>query len=293
MTSTSDEVFRYRAVRSRGVSLEEDPEPMIQQQLARLKFFERTVGTEGRSVLDWGCGTGYNCAWLATTGRAREAVGFDVSADSIAIAAEAAPEVEFLVADSCDPDLHIRPGRWDRILSCEVLEHVPDMPEFLANMRRHLAPDGVAFVSTPNRQVFSLGHEPSPMNKEHIKELQLDEFHELVGRYFSDVTIYGQQFRDDALLEAWKDDVRAKIAKLAEGTRWKEARASRLKRIPLLERLHRVGPLRAAWRQARWRAWPAITSRLRPATPGYMHGDFEFVTGDLTRSLWLCAVLRP
>jgi 2-polyprenyl-3-methyl-5-hydroxy-6-metoxy-1,4-benzoquinol methylase len=45
-----------------------------------------------------------------------------------------------------------------------VLEHVPDMPAFLPNLRRHLAAGGAAFVTTPNRPVFSLGHEPSPVN---------------------------------------------------------------------------------------------------------------------------------
>jgi hypothetical protein len=58
-----ESVYRFRAVPSGRVPLEDDPEPMVQQQLARLYFFEREVGALGRRVLDWGCGTGFNCAW--------------------------------------------------------------------------------------------------------------------------------------------------------------------------------------------------------------------------------------
>ncbi len=104
--------------------------------------------------------------------------------------------------------LDLGPGHWDRILSCEVLEHVPDMPAFLANLRRHLDENGLAFVSTPNRLVFSLGREPSPVNKEHIKELALDEFRAVLRPHFAHVEIYGQRFKDAALLAAWKTDVR-------------------------------------------------------------------------------------
>jgi SAM-dependent methyltransferase len=293
MKLQDDSVFRFRAVRSGRLSLEEDPEPMIQQQLARLKFFENSVGSAGCTVLDWGCGTGYNCSWLISVGRAKEAVGFDLSEGSIAIAKATEPGIEFIVADACDPMLGIRPGYWDRIISCEVLEHVPDMRAFLKNLHRHLSQDGVAFVSTPNRLVFSLGHEPSPVNKEHIKELTPDEFISLLKQYFSSVTIYGQQFRDDSLLDSWKNDVRKKIAELEKGTRWIEKSPTRLKDIGLLNRLYRIGPVRAGWKLFRWQVLPAIRDFFHPTKAPYMHYDFDFVTGDLDKSLWICAVLHP
>ena len=293
MKPQDESVFRFRAVRSGQFSLGEDPEPMIQQQLARLNFFEGSVGSAGCSVLDWGCGTGYNCSWLISVGRAKEAVGFDSSEDSIAIAKATEPGIEFIVADSCDPELQIRPGYWDRIISCEVLEHVVDMHAFLKNLRRHLSPKGVAFVSTPNRLVFSLGHEPSPVNKEHIKELTPNEFISLVKQYFSTVAIYGQQFQDDALLDSWKNDVRKKIAELEKGTRWKEKHRTRLKDIDLIKRVYQISPVRAGWKLFRWRVLPAIRGLIHPAKAPYMHYDFDFTTADLGKSLWMCAILRP
>ena len=169
--SNTDDVFSFRAVRSLDTTLENDPDPMVQQQYARLRFFQSVASAEGTRVLDWGCGSGFNCQWLRESAGAREILGFDLCDDAVSLARRSFPELRFEVGDACDPALDLNAGCWDRILSCEVLEHVPDMEGFLANLRRHLAPGGIAFVSTPNRLVFSLGHEPSPVNKEHIKEL--------------------------------------------------------------------------------------------------------------------------
>ena len=290
-----ESVFRFRAVPSGRTALEDDPEPMVQQQLARLHFFERQVGARARRILDWGCGSGFNCAWLLREGHAAEVAGFDLCADAIALANRAYPDVTFAVADACDPELDLAPGRWDRILSCEVLEHVPDMPAFLANLRRHLHPQGVAFVSTPNRLVFSLGHEPSPVNKEHIKELTLDEFRTLLRPHFARCEIYGQRFRDPARRAAWAADVRAKIALCQRGVRWEEkpTMRSRMKQLPPICWAHGVPVLRDAWRAVRWGWVPRVRQWVWPARPPYRWSEFEFLAGDVTDALWFCAILRP
>src|SRR5436305_14478539 len=105
--SVNDSVFRFRAIRSGHVPLEQDPEPMIQQQYARLQFFDRQLGAAGCRVLDWGCGSGFNCDWLKRTGRAREVAGFDLSADAVTLARKACPGIPFYVADACAPDLDL------------------------------------------------------------------------------------------------------------------------------------------------------------------------------------------
>jgi SAM-dependent methyltransferase len=291
----NESVFRFRAVPSGRVPIEDDPEPMVQQQLARLHFFARQVGTRGRRVLDWGCGSGFNCAWLRQQGQAAEVAGFDCSADAITLARRAYPDVVFSVADACDPTLELRSGRWDRILSCEVLEHVPDMPAFLANLRRHLGPDGIAFVSTPNRLVFSLGHEPSPVNKEHVKELTLDEFRDLLRPHFTHCEMYGQCFKNPDLLAAWEADVRRKIELCQRGVRWVERPTlrARLRRLPPVRWAYDISPLRGAWRAVRWGLAPRLRSWVRPPRKPYRWSDFEFVSDDFSASLWFCAVLRP
>jgi SAM-dependent methyltransferase len=255
-----DSVFHSRAVCSAGVALENDPEPMVQQQFARLRFFEQHVGARGLRVLDYGCGTGFNCGWLCRQAGAGDVLGFDLSAGAVELARRACPDVPFRVADGCDPGLDLGRGTWDRVLSCEVLEHVPDMPAFLANVRAHLKSDGVAFVTTPNRPVFSLGHEPSPVNREHIKELTHGEFLDLLRPRFSSVEIHGQRFRDPALLAAWQQDVRQKIRLCEAGTRWQTRPTLRaqMRRWRMASWAYEVPLLRAAWKAVRWDAPAAL-----------------------------------
>jgi SAM-dependent methyltransferase len=288
-----DRVFRFRAVRSPCTRMDDDPEPMVQQQVARLRFFEGRLGAGARRILDWGCGSGFNCPSLLAEGR--EVVGFDVSSAAIRLARRSFRGVDFRVADACDPGLDLEPGTWDRIFSCEVLEHVPDVPAFLANLRRHLAPGGLAFVTTPNRDVFSLGHEPSPVNREHVKELTAVEFVDLLRPHFAGVELYGQRFREERLLRAWQEDVRGKIRACREGTRWLEKRTlrARLRAWRVVDWAYRVPALRAAWRAFRWRFLTGLRRVLAPAAPPYHWSDFEFVRGDLSDCLWLCAILRP
>jgi SAM-dependent methyltransferase len=291
----ADQAFRFRAVRSPGTSVQDDPEPMVQQQLARLGFFNRLLGAAGCRVLDWGCGSGFNCQWLKHSAGARDVLGFDVSPDAVNLAHQSFPDLDFLVADACDPALSLGPGTWDRILSCEVLEHVPDVPAFVANLRRHLAAHGAAFVSTPNRLVFSLGYEPSPVNREHVKELDLEEFAALLRPHFSHVEIYGQRFRDGRLLEAWQADVRQKIRACQEGTRWKEKKPlrARLRRWSVVNWAYEVPALRSAWKALRWGVAARLQRALQTAAPPYRWSDFEFVSAGLSEALWFCAVLRP
>lgn len=51
-TTINDSVFHSRAVRTRGASIDDDPEVMVHQQVARLRFFEGLLGADGLRTLD-------------------------------------------------------------------------------------------------------------------------------------------------------------------------------------------------------------------------------------------------
>jgi SAM-dependent methyltransferase len=94
-----------------------------------------------RSVLDAGCGTGRVARELARRGM--EVVGVDVDADMIATARSKAPDLEWRLADLVSVDL----GRaFDAIVMAGnvMIFLVPGTEgAVLANMARHLAPEGV------------------------------------------------------------------------------------------------------------------------------------------------------
>jgi SAM-dependent methyltransferase len=291
MNAVSDSVFHSRAIRTAGISIEDDPEPMVQQQLARLFFLTKKLELRGKRVLEFGCGSGFNCAFVKEQLGATHVTGFDVSADSVAIAKDQYPDVDLRVADACDSRLSIEPGTWDVVVSFEVLEHVPDMPAFLANVRRHVKPGGVVFLSTPNREVFSLGHEPSPINREHIKELNRAELDALLLPLFSDIAAWGQGFRNPALQSAWDEDVRAKIKQLADGTRWKRP-SHPLQENAFAKLLYKNALIRSTWKYLRWELLESFRRKRAIANKLYGYQDFDFTEGTC-RALWFCVIARP
>ena len=285
-SNLGDDVFYSRAVRSLDRSLEDDHDVMVHQQLARLRFFEDSVGTGHQRVLDFGCGSGFNCHELSN---AEEVLGFDVSEAAVSLAKQSFPGCRFVVGDACSPTLSL--GLWDRILCCEVLEHVPEMPIFLDNIKRHLAPGGIAFISTPNRLIFSSGHEPSPINREHIKELDLTEFMELLSSRFGSVEIYGQSFREPRLLAEWQAEVRKKINQLQAGTRWSQPTEAKLRSNPLLRAAYNVLPFQRAWKWLRWSVIEGLQAKRLARSRPYSFTDFEFKKDDLTDAIWFCAIV--
>lgn len=276
-----DSVYHSRAVPTSD-DLENDPDVMVHQQLARLYFFERLIGCEGKTVLDFGCGSGFNCHLLA---RNSDVVGFDYSPAAVELATKAFPACRFLVADGCDPTLNL--GKFQRIICCEVLEHVPDMKQFVANISNHLSSDGVAFITTPNVVTFSNGHRPSPMNREHIRELDIQEFREMLS-CFRQVDIYGQRFNRSELADNWSKDVENKIKLLEIGQRWKE----RAEPHAALRAIHRLPPVRWAWTQLRWKLLGKLHKRKAARTRPYSFRDFEFVHNEFANALWFCAVVQ-
>ena len=293
MNAASDAVFHSRAVRSMGTPIEDDPDPMVHQQLARLLFLSELVDLKSKRVLEFGCGSGLNCDFLQQRYQPRAVLGFDISKDSVELAQEQYTGLTLRCADACDSSLDLSMGAWDIIVSFEVLEHVLHMETFVKNIRRHLAPAGVAFISTPNRDVFSIGHEPSPVNREHVKELSRAEFERLLQPYFSEIQIWGQRFKENALLEAWKTDVRGKIAQCKSGTRWQTApsQRERLRRIPLVNKAYENPVLRRTWKYLRWEVLRSIADKRAVAKRPYSFEDFEF-SRDTSDALWFCALLK-
>lgn len=146
----------------------------------------RTV-VAGRRVLDIACGEGYGSALLADS--AASVVGADIDRDAIRHAAGryARPNLHFLQADA--QRFALAPASVDVVVSFETLEHFPDQAHFLAALKRTLAPGGLLLVSTPNKGEYNREADPNP---HHARELDRADFVALLGRYFANVQVYGQ-----------------------------------------------------------------------------------------------------
>ena len=140
-----------------------------------------------REVLEAGCGEGYGADLIA--GVARRVVAVDYDAAAVAHVRTRYPRVEVMQANLAElplPDASV-----DVVVNFQVIEHLWDQPQFVAECARVLRPSGLLMVSTPNRITFSPGRD-TPINPFHTRELNADELTELlVDAGFAQVSISG------------------------------------------------------------------------------------------------------
>jgi len=108
---------------------------------------------KGLNVLDIGCGGGLVSEPLARMGG--KVVGIDPAAENIA-AARVHAEAQGLDIDyraARTEDLAAAGETFDLVVCLEVIEHVPDVPAFVATCARLVKPGGLIVFSTINRTV--------------------------------------------------------------------------------------------------------------------------------------------
>lgn len=160
---------------------------------------------KGLKVLDIGCAVGYGPYYFATNG-AVEAVGADNSQDAINWAKEhyKAPNLKYIVANALN--LPIKNNSFDVVISFDLLEHISDADQkkFISEIKRVLKPNGVAIIGTPNSQADEtaiLG----ATNHFHVRELNKDEFSQLLENYFEDIKLKGEDMivNGERLKDKW------------------------------------------------------------------------------------------
>lgn len=107
----------------------------------------------GKRALDVGCGAGLLCEPLARLGA--DVTGVDAAAENIEAATAHAQQsglsIDYRAGEISQQGL----GKYDLVTSMEVIEHVVDPAEFVAQLAAHLKPDGLLILSTPNRTAAS------------------------------------------------------------------------------------------------------------------------------------------
>lgn len=159
----------------------------------------------GKKVLDVGCGLGYGSYHLCLEG-ADEVIGIDMSIKSLSEAKErfSHPNLEFLPIDATA--MSFPDETFDLVVSFEMLEHLPasSTHPYMREIVRVLKADGKFAISTPNRDVYSLGSKKSK-TPGHINELSAQEFVPLMQQYFRECDFFYQHKYDRSELELMKE----------------------------------------------------------------------------------------
>lgn len=98
-------------------------------------------------LLDVGCGTGLILRHLP-----RGSTGLDINPRYLAKARLHAPDAVLVQGDA--EALPFADGAFGTVVCTEVLEHVPDPAQAVAEIRRVLSPEGVLIGSTPRRSLL-------------------------------------------------------------------------------------------------------------------------------------------
>ena len=128
-----------------------------------------------RDVLEAGCGEGYGADLIAEV--ARRVTGLDYDESTVAHVRTRYPRVHMLHGNLAElplPDASV-----DVVVNFQVIEHLWDQGQFVAECLRVLRPGGLLLMSTPNRITFTPGRD-TPLNPFHTRELNAAELTELL-----------------------------------------------------------------------------------------------------------------
>lgn len=92
-----------------------------------------------------------------------------------AVAERTAPSASFIAADLAEIDLDLG-RRFDVVICADVLEHLLDPDPCLAFIRGHIAPGGLAVLSTPDRDHLRGPDCMASPHPEHVREWSGSEF---------------------------------------------------------------------------------------------------------------------
>jgi SAM-dependent methyltransferase len=134
------------------------------------------------TVLDVGCGQGFESARLLAPGR--RVVGADYSAEAVDLARRTYGPSGLEAAQMNALALGFATGSFDWGCSSHLIEHFDDPEGHVAELARVLRDDGTAFFLTPNA--------PADFeNPFHIHLFEPPELETLLARHFHDVTVQG------------------------------------------------------------------------------------------------------
>lgn len=146
--------------------------------------------TNGKRVLDMGCGVGYGVDIIATNGNPLSILGFDIDNETIEYAKayyQKSTKIKFIKDDVLNFS-NIPKQTFDIVTCFEVIEHISEQEKVLNNIVNSLNESGILFISTPNKYTYPDG------NQFHKLELYPEEFTIFLNSKFKYVTVLHQTF---------------------------------------------------------------------------------------------------
>jgi SAM-dependent methyltransferase len=142
----------------------------------------------GKRVIDLACGEGYGSEVLSRG--ATSVVGVDANPEAHDHA-RLRYRRQNLTFERGMVETHGAPGAYDAVVFLQTIEHVHDPVAVLEHFRSLLAPDGVAYITTPNLLTLAPEGAAKSDNPWHLKEYRAEEFNALCSQVFAEVELWG------------------------------------------------------------------------------------------------------
>jgi predicted SAM-dependent methyltransferase len=126
----------------------------------------------------------------------------DISADAVAFARNQYSRRNLNWLQGSCTALPMGDASFDLVVAFEVIEHLTDWPQLIAEARRVLAPGGQFIVSTPNKSYYAESRNLSGPNPFHEHEFEYDEFREALESVFPHVSLFLEDHTEGLLFQA-------------------------------------------------------------------------------------------
>ena len=150
------------------------------------------------SVLDAASGEGYGSNILA--GKAACVTGLDLCEEAVKNANKKYGSEKLSYVHGSALEMPFADKSFDRVVSFETIEHLPDHRKFLSEIRRVLKDDGILILSSPNKTPFRQRNQGE--NEYHITELEADELQILLKDFFPEIFICQQDAFYNSVISA-------------------------------------------------------------------------------------------
>ena len=178
-----------------------------------------------RVILDAGCGTGGNLAWLRRYAGKGKVFGLDIVADALKFCSQRQPE---RLSQASATNLPFAPESFDLVTSFDVLEQLrgDDDDSAMREMHRVLRADGICFVRVPAYEWMRSGHDAALATQRRYtlgqlrKKMEQAGFHVLRATYANSFLLPVAAFRRLVLKRLRLSDTGSDVKPLPPQLKW-------------------------------------------------------------------------
>jgi 2-polyprenyl-3-methyl-5-hydroxy-6-metoxy-1,4-benzoquinol methylase len=183
----SDEKMYFHDDPELGVVRNDQDKENVERHIARYKFAKKFISKDD-IALDCACGCGYGSKILSEVAKSVIAVDIDETAIKYAKKYYNADNIQYIQKDCYK--LEFEDCSFDKIVSIETIEHLPDPVPFIKKIYKLLKKGGIVIISTPMLR-YKDG-KPYITSPYHLSEMPREQFLRLIKSIFDEASFYAQ-----------------------------------------------------------------------------------------------------